>query len=326
MGILFSELPERVGIVLSGAPKDFVLPKGDPHFLEITVPSGPQGSGHLVYRYTVSSFHSDVPAENDELGVNAYANAIARFVLHPQTKPPLTIGVHGPWGKGKSSFMKLIDSELIKYAKVNSQTGESRTQRWKDLETKLVQLESEIQASFADMKANDEHGEKEKGEEDRKEKERRQQAYESTKRLADDLWKTMKKKAARNIISVTFNAWQFEDSKQTWAGLASQISEGMEKTLPWHSRQWLKISYSWKERKTELILNLLLPLAVVCLVVGLFSLVSFRNVVLPKDNSDFAGFLHLLVASWFGSSYFLVCQLATSEGGPTRERTCTNLH
>lgn len=85
-------------------------------------------------------------------------------------------------------------------------------------------------------------------------------------------------------ISVFFNAWQFEDAKQTWAGLASQISGEMEKSLGWLSRQLLKLQYAWNERKTELVLNILMPVAVAGLVAALIILGFFRHVIPPEDT------------------------------------------
>lgn len=275
MDMLFTQLPERVGIVLSGAPKDFALPKDDPHFLEITLPkengSQSEAQAQFIYQYTDSSFHRDEPARRDELSVNSYANAIARFIVHPQTKPPLTMGIHGPWGKGKSSFMNLVDSALIKFVDVNRNdkrpelNGETRLQKLDDFVGKLIQTESKMPAP--------QPGSKEA------------QEYIQNEEAWKKLWLTMCREAERHIVSVRFNAWQFEDAKQTWAGLASQISERMEKVLPWRSRHWLKIKYAWKERKTELILNILLPLAVACLVAALVILGFFRHII-PPDKLD----------------------------------------
>ena len=162
---LFSRLPERVGLVLSGAPAKFSLPLDDPHYLEITLPksssSTPDANAETVTRYALSSLHSDLPAQRDQLGVGPYAEAIARFILHPQTKAPLTFGIYGDWGKGKSSFMKLIDVELIRQAEVNAgerrreTAGETRTQRLKDLQAIISQLEPQILVSRSDGKRSD---------------------------------------------------------------------------------------------------------------------------------------------------------------------------
>lgn len=134
------------------------------------------------------------------------------------------------------------------------------------------------------------------------------------------LWQTMVRKARENVISVWFNAWQFEDAKQIWAGLASQISERMEAALPWHSRQWLKIRYSVKERKSELVLNVLIPITVVLVVAGLFWFGPLANFRPDKFDSDLARLLGLLLpgsgvllAIWFASTQFLKVTQPVSE-------------
>jgi hypothetical protein len=294
-----------VGIVLSGAPEDFHLPTGNPHFLELTLPSDegvkPSTEGQATYTYTDSSFHADEPASKDQLGVNDYANAIARFIVHPQTRAPLTLGINGRWGKGKSSFMRLVDSALVKYADVNRNVkrpelnGETRTQHWNDLVAKLNSPSPGGKSGLSQEELQKEH--------------------EKNSRAEAELWKLMQKEARKNVLSVTFNAWQFEDAKQTWAGLASQISETIENGLPWVSRQRLKLAYAWTERKSELILTLLLPLAIVLIVAGLVYAGFFERVGVGKPEG--LGLLlpvgSALLTIWFVSSQLLKVAVPISE-------------
>lgn len=48
----------------------------------------------------------------DRLGFRPYVEAVAEFILAEQTRPPLAIAIDAPWGRGKTSFMKLIDAQL----------------------------------------------------------------------------------------------------------------------------------------------------------------------------------------------------------------------
>jgi len=55
----------------------------------------------------------DVPIQihdNDALGLSDYAKALSAFILSADT--PITIGIHGDWGSGKSSLMYLIEQKL----------------------------------------------------------------------------------------------------------------------------------------------------------------------------------------------------------------------
>jgi hypothetical protein len=49
---------------------------------------------------------------DDSLGYAQYADAIASFIRHEETRPPLTIGVKAPWGAGKTSLMRMVQERL----------------------------------------------------------------------------------------------------------------------------------------------------------------------------------------------------------------------
>ena len=48
--------------------------------------------------------------KQDRLNFSHYADALAEVVLTADT--PITIGVFGPWGSGKTSLMKLVTKQL----------------------------------------------------------------------------------------------------------------------------------------------------------------------------------------------------------------------
>lgn len=50
--------------------------------------------------------------EDTTLGHGIYADAIVEFIRHPETRPPLTIGIKAPWGAGKTSLMRMIRKQL----------------------------------------------------------------------------------------------------------------------------------------------------------------------------------------------------------------------
>jgi len=56
---------------------------------------------------------SDAPAEKDTLGFEPYVQAISRFLLSPDTKPPLTLSIEGEWGSGKSSLMLQLKRAVV---------------------------------------------------------------------------------------------------------------------------------------------------------------------------------------------------------------------
>jgi len=50
--------------------------------------------------------------EDDRLGFVPYVKGVATFLSSKQTVAPLSIAVGSPWGKGKTTFMQMIDSTL----------------------------------------------------------------------------------------------------------------------------------------------------------------------------------------------------------------------
>ena len=73
----------------------------------------------------------DRPAVKDTLGFQPYVIAIAEFLTHPDTKPPLTISIEGAWGRGKSSFMKQLEAEILQKYK------DSKAEQFKQIGRKL---------------------------------------------------------------------------------------------------------------------------------------------------------------------------------------------
>ncbi len=57
---------------------------------------------------------NDRPVGEDKLGYDDYAKAFAQVLANPDTKTPLTIGIYGSWGMGKSFLMEKIKEQLKK--------------------------------------------------------------------------------------------------------------------------------------------------------------------------------------------------------------------
>lgn len=55
---------------------------------------------------------NDLPQGEDELGFQDYAAAFAEMVTNPNITPPLTIGIYGAWGTGKTFLMHKIAEEV----------------------------------------------------------------------------------------------------------------------------------------------------------------------------------------------------------------------
>lgn len=58
------------------------------------------------------SILSEQPTDKDALGIAPYARGLAAFLSSPHTQTPVTVSIEGPWGIGKSSFLKMVGKEL----------------------------------------------------------------------------------------------------------------------------------------------------------------------------------------------------------------------
>ncbi len=56
---------------------------------------------------------ADKPSAVDALDRGHYVRALAAMIMNRNTEVPLTIGIYGPWGSGKSSFMAQLRGQLL---------------------------------------------------------------------------------------------------------------------------------------------------------------------------------------------------------------------
>jgi predicted KAP-like P-loop ATPase len=54
----------------------------------------------------------DSPTTEDGLGFDDYANILLELIGNFDAKSPLTIGIHGRWGSGKTSLMKMVEAKF----------------------------------------------------------------------------------------------------------------------------------------------------------------------------------------------------------------------
>ncbi|GAA0851006.1 P-loop NTPase fold protein [Streptosporangium amethystogenes subsp. fukuiense] len=156
----------------------------------------------------------------DQLGHRVYAEAIAAFVRHPETRPPLTIGVKGPWGTGKTSLMRMIQDLLDPGA-----AGDDPAP------IHLPGSRAERALTNAEVLART--GRRPRGSAG--------QAEPDPLPLRRADWRP----------TVWFNPWMYQNGEQVWAGLAHEIIGQVTRRLPRAERErfWLELNLSRIDRE-----------------------------------------------------------------------------
>ncbi|MFX0202324.1 MAG: P-loop NTPase fold protein, partial [Candidatus Hodarchaeota archaeon] len=167
---------------------------------------------------------SDMWSTVDRLGYEPHARALATLITHKETRPPLTIGVKAPWGAGKTSLMRMVQSLLDGESE---KTGMSAKQEdGSEASPGSVAVDGERQASLTYAQLLEILKDPKKPRIKISPKKREGLYYEIDPR-----------------VTVWFNAWKYQNSEQIWAGLAHAIISQVTARLSPMDRElfWLQL-------------------------------------------------------------------------------------
>jgi KAP family P-loop domain/Common central domain of tyrosinase len=120
------------------------------------------GYGYAVSTQLLAGATCDLPTTRDELDFADYADAFAEIIGSPYTSLPLTIGIYGSWGIGKSSLLQMIAGEFpsgeraddevdVHVVEFNAWRYDSGEKIWPALVRQIMEcMESGAQWSFWD--------------------------------------------------------------------------------------------------------------------------------------------------------------------------------
>jgi kumamolisin len=239
---------------------------------------------------------------DDKLGYKAYADAIAAFICHPDTKPPLTIGIKGPWGAGKTSLMRMVELQLDPHVGGERQkislTADSREKvsppRWR------LALRAERDKSDPPRVSNREVFKKARQPagtvSDDSDPPLHTDPPQSNEAIPNDDWRP----------TVWFNPWMFQTGEQIWAGFAYEIIRQITHRLPPGDRErfWLRLNLARLDRDAvrrrayRLLLERLVPAVLAGIAVVIVTLVFL---VLARVASHLATALHRAAAAVFSA-------------------------
>jgi hypothetical protein len=172
--------------------------------------------------YGEQAIGSDRWTTRDAIGYAAHAEAIARAICHEETSPPLTIGIKGPWGAGKTSLMRMV-RERLEWPTGRPADAAPDARRPIDLAAKVdrrvtngMVLDEVRSATSADVPTarpvlTASH------------------ASEEERRWRPTVW---------------FNPWMYQTGEQVWAGLVHEIIEQVTDRMTRAEQEyfWLRLN------------------------------------------------------------------------------------
>lgn len=205
---------------------------------------------------------NDRPTTTDTLGFSEYVDVLETFLTHEDTSPPLTVGIEGPWGSGKSSLMKMLEARLEgedrpgRLERVASMLRDRvRTRRTAPGQAGTAPPAEAADAATDGGTATAEGGDEAGGDED--------------------------DEADRARLTVFFDPWRHDAQDAIWAAFALEFLRQVRQALPWYRRWFGDISLAvrriqWERGRSGLVVTGLLTLGVVVLALfltgGLFLL------------------------------------------------------
>ncbi|WP_214318636.1 serine/threonine-protein kinase [Nonomuraea sediminis] len=168
---------------------------------------------------------SDFWTVEDRLGVKPYAAAVAAFLRYRETEPPLTIGVSGPWGSGKTSLMRMVRELIDPDTDGTRRRIQLTTETRKRLGTRRTSHVRNIEVLRRLRRSP-------------KERERLTAGPEG---MDEAEWRP----------TVWFNPWMYQTGEQVWAGLSHEIINQLTARLTRGDRErfWLQLNLRRVDRE-----------------------------------------------------------------------------
>jgi KAP family P-loop domain len=165
---------------------------------------------------------SDIWTIKDVLGYKIHAYAIARFLTHSETKPPICVSIQAPWGGGKTSLMRMVRNELDQYAAgrdnlLNEKSEYDTIVSFKKLKNHLNKKKTGEQPRIPDFDSYGYH--------------------------------------VKPRVTIWFNAWKYESTEQVWAGLADSIVRGVTERMNPVEREWFFLQLNLRRQDIDNIRN-----------------------------------------------------------------------
>jgi phospholipase C len=234
---------------------------------------------------------------DDKLGYEAYADAIAAFIRHPDTEPPLTIGIKGPWGSGKTSLMRMVEQKL--------------DPRPENGEPQRIPLDPNSREKVSPGRwrrsgpRGESHPPRVSNREVLKKADQPHPGPAAEPSLATEPpagERDMPQGAGAWRPTVWFNPWMYQSGEQIWAGFAYEIITQVTRRLPLGDRErfWLRLNLARFDREVvrrrayRLLLERLVPVVLAGAAIAVLALTAL---IVARLAPHLASSLHRAAAA-----------------------------
>lgn len=254
---------------------------------EQKIETGSPAGAEPTERDFAGSAVNDRPEGKDQLGYDDYARAFAGVLDNFNTITPLTIGIYGSWGIGKSFLMKRLRYFLQKAQK--SRDAKRRKLSWG---RRLVNWLALFLPVLPPAPEPEEGEQPTLG----------QRFKQSLRQLARPF--TRPPSTEVEFLFVDFNAWVYSGSENLWAGLITKLYREIESFFGWRA-----VYFRLYHNLRASLLRKIGPLIVLGLLVSL--LLNYQQVVDTLNQLNDA--IRVLVATVATlASFAIIPQLLTS--------------
>jgi uncharacterized protein YjbI with pentapeptide repeats/Cdc6-like AAA superfamily ATPase len=187
---------------------------------------------------------NDRAVGEDYLNFKDYVEAFVELIRSPDTTPPLTIGIFGSWGTGKSFLLGQIEHELrtVQREPRAGDASQDQKQLRKIARHRREEYRSQLRQRAAEARA----------------------AKDGLEVVPPFYW----------VHTVNFNAWEYSASEVIWPGLVRKVMDRLEQEISWgfpgrfFHRFWRNFTRQIKQTHTQVLAAVVVILAL--LVFGLW--------------------------------------------------------
>src|SRR6476646_9357548 len=174
-----------------------------------------------------STLLQDQPADADLLAREALTRTVVDAFAADGTAAPVVVGIHAPWGQGKSSLLRQIQARLDpELAQASSRAGREPAYELRTRDGHSVDR-GRITSAWAWKRLQ--------------------------QRIQEDQlpYQMVPVDGVRKAITVWFNPWMYENPDQVWAGLTQEITQSIMARLPEGQRRRLFFDLNLKRTGPE---------------------------------------------------------------------------